>query len=456
MKHLRLPVVLAAGTLALTACAGVGNKDAGGGSSSQGSADSTPSGTLNIMGFSGEDEVAQSRITAFKTAYPGVTVKNNKGDFDAQQFLTAVSSGNPPDVVYIPRNLVGTYAAKAAIQPLDDCIKNSGIDTTQYREAALNEVKLKDKTYGIPEFYTVSANLISGKSLAAAGVAVTDIQTTDWDKLEQTAKKLYVAKNGRPARIGYDPKLPDFFPLWAMANGAELVKPGGEPNLNDPKAVEALEFSIKLVNDQGGWANFKTFRDTFDLFGAKNQFTKDQLAAFPIENWYVNVLLDSRSSGLQLQSTPFTDRQGQPISTIGGSAWVVPKGAKNANAACQWAKTMTSLETWHKAAEARMQTVTKDKSFFTGLFTGNKKADEEIKAKYLKPTGDAGFDQAINNYYDVLDKAKSVNPSAAGAEIDAAWKAAVGKALAGSATPKAALDQAQSEAKAAFDKAPQG
>jgi multiple sugar transport system substrate-binding protein len=456
MKHLRLPVMLAAGSLALTACAGVGNKDAAGGSSDQGSTQETPSGTLNIMGFSGEDEVAQSRITAFKTAFPGVTVKNNKGDFDAQQFLTAVSSGNPPDLAYMPRNLVGTYAAKGAIQPLDDCIKNSGIDTTQYRDAAMNEVKLKDKTYGIPEFYTVTANLISGKSLTAAGVQVSDIQTTDWDKLEATAKKLYVAKNGRPARIGFDPKMPDFFPLWAMANGAEIVKPGGAPNLNDPKAVEALQYTIKLINDQGGWANFKTFRDTFDIFGAKNQFTQDQLAAFPIENWYVNVLLDARKNGLQLQSTPFTDRQGQPISTATGSAWVVPKGAKNANAACQWAKTVTSVETWHKAAEARMQTVAKDKSFFTGLFTGNKKADDEIKAQYLKPSGDAGFDQAVNNYYDVLDKAKSLNPSAAGAEIDAAWKSAVAKALAGSATPQAALDQAQAEAKAAFDKADQG
>ncbi|NUR97828.1 MAG: sugar ABC transporter substrate-binding protein, partial [Kribbellaceae bacterium] len=256
--------------------------------------------------------------------------------------------------------------------------------------------------------------------------------------------------------IGYDPKMPDFFPLWAMANGAELVKPGGEPNLNDPKAVEALQYTIKLINDQGGWSNFKTFRDTFDLFGAKNQFTKDQLAAFPIENWYVNVLLDARANGLKLQSTPFTDRQGHPISTIGGSAWVVPKGAKNPNAACQWAKTLTSVDTWQKAAEARMQTVAKDKTFFTGLFTGNKVADDKIKAEYLKPSGDAGFDAAIKNYYDVLDTAKALNPSPAGAEIDAAWKSAVAKALAGSATPQAALDQAQSEAKAAFDKASQG
>lgn len=455
MKHLRLPVVLASTALVLTACAGVGNDDDAGGSGDS-STESTPSGTLNIMGFSGEDEVAQSRITAFKTAYSGVTVKNNKGDFDAQQFLTAVSSGNPPDVVYMARKLIGTYAAKGAIVPMDDCIKNNEVDTSQYREAAMKEVTLDGKVYGVPEFYTVSVNLVNAKAVKAAGLKLEDIQTTDWDALRQTSKKLYKGSGNRPARLGYDPRMPDTFPLWVQANGGELVKGDGEPNLNDPKAVEALEFTLSMVKDQGGWSNFKTFRDTFDIFGEKNQYTKDQLVAMPMENWYVNVLRDSMKNGLELGSTMFTNRNGEPMSMAGGSAWVIPKGAKNVDAACKWAKTMTSVETWHKAADARMATVKKDNSFFTGLFTGNKIADEEIKAKYLKPVGNAGFDQAINNFYASLDAAKPLNPSAAGSEIDVALQNAVSKALGGQVTPKAALDQAQTEAKAAFDKAKQG
>jgi multiple sugar transport system substrate-binding protein len=454
VKDFRLAAVLAATSMVLASCAGVGGDEDSGGDSG-GSPNAEPTGSLAVMGFSGEDEVAQSRITAYKTAFPKVTVTNNKGDFDAQQFLTAVSSGNPPDVVYMARKLVGTYAANGAIVPLDDCIKDNGIDTSQYREAALKEVTLDGKVYGIPEFYTVTVNLINDKALKTAGVPVTDIQTTDWDKLEQTTTKLTKLNGGRPARLGYDPKMPDYFPLWAMANGAELVKEGGEPNLNDPKAVEALAYTIKLVKAQGGWSNFKTFRDTFDIFGEKNQFTKDQLVAFPMENWYVNVLRDSIPNGLQLQSTMFTGRDGKPISMVGGSAWVIPKGAKNVAAACQWAKTLTSVETWHKAAEARMQTVQKDKSFFTGLFTANKPADEQIKEKYLKPTGNPGFDAAINNFYATLDIGRPLNASPAGSEIDAAWQNAVGKALGGT-DPKAALDQAQSEAKAAYDKAKQG
>jgi multiple sugar transport system substrate-binding protein len=167
------------------------------------------------------------------------------------------------------------------------------------------------------------------------------------------------------------------------------------------------------------------------------------------------VLLDSMGKGLQLDSTQFTDREGNPSSTVGGQAWVVPKGAKNPAAACAWAKTMTATETWMKAAEARMAKVKKDKSFFTGLFTANKTADEQIKEKYLKDAPDPGFGRAIDNFYNTLDAAKALNPSPAGAEIDAAWKSAVSRALGGQSAQQA-LDRAQKEAQSAFEKANRG
>jgi multiple sugar transport system substrate-binding protein len=403
------------------------------------------------MAFGGEDEVAQARINAFKASAPDVSVTHNKGEFDAQQFLTALAGGNPPDLVYMDRNLIGTYAAKGAIQPLDECISAQKIDTGQYREAAMRSVTYNDKVYAIPEFYIVTVNLVDAESVADAGLKPSDIQTREWAALEQTAKKLYKANGSKLQRIGYDPKLPDSFPLWASANGATIIKEDGAPNLNDPKAVEALEFGVKLVEEQGGWTNFKAFRDSFDIFGEKNPLTVGSIAAFPMENWYVNVLRDSIGKGLKLDSTLFEDREGNPVSTIGGNSWVIPKGAKNVAAACAWAKTMTTTETWMKAAEARAQKVKEDGTFFTGLFTANKVADEQIKAKYLTDVPEPGFATAIENFYATLDSAKALNPSPAGAEIDAAWKSGVAKALAG--TPaQAALDQAQKEAQTAYDK----
>ena len=78
-----------------------------------------------------------------------------------------------------------------------------------------------------------------------------------------------------------------------------------------------------------------------------------------------------------------------------------------------------------------MAKVKEDKSFFTGLFTANKAADEEIRSKYVKDVPDPGFKRAIDNYYATLDTAVALNPSAAGAEIDAAWSSAVTRALGG-------------------------
>jgi multiple sugar transport system substrate-binding protein len=447
-----VPIALAAG------CAGVGGNDGGnggnggGGGSSASSWSGTPSGSLTTMGFGGEDEVAQARVAAFQQAAPDVKVQINKGDFDAQQFLTALASGNPPDLVYMSRALIGTYAAKGAIQPLDECISGQGIDTGQYRPAALESVTLAGKVYGIPEFYIVQANLIDGTTLDEAGVSTEQIQTKDWEALASTSDTLFEKDGSKIKRLGYDPKLPDSFPQWAMANGAAIVGDDGAPNLDDPKAVEALTYTIGLVERQGGWSKFKAFRDSYDIFGEKNPLTVHSIAAFPMENWYVNVLRDSIPAGLKLQSTPFTDRQGQPMSLLGGSAWAVPKGAKNPVAACAWAKTMTSTDTWMKAAEARAQTVAKDDSFFTGLFTANKPADDQIREKYLKDAPDPGFKAAIDNFYASLDVAKALSPSAAGAEIDAAWKSAVSRALEGQ-DPAKALAQAQKEAQAAYDKA---
>ena len=457
MRHRPAVIVALALTTGLAAgCGGVGagSGGSGGGQATAGSFAGTPTGDLNIMGFGGEDEVAQARIDTFQKAATGVKVTHNKGDFDAQQFLTALASGNPPDLVYMSRALIGTYAAQGAIQPLTDCVKDQQIDTSQYRPAAMTSVTLKNVVYGIPEFYTVTVNLIDTTSLKEAGLSSADIQTKDWAALQATATKLYKANGSQIQRVGYDTKIPDSFPLWALANGAQLVKDDGAPNLNDPKAVEALDFNLKMVQAQGGWTNFKSWRDSFDIFGDQNPITSHRLGAMPMESFYVNVLAGFISKGTTLDSTLVTDKQGQPVSTLGGQAWAIPKGAKNPVAACAWAKTMTQTDTWMAAAKARAATVEKKSSLFTGLYTANTKADAQIREMYVKPGKDPGFDKAIDNVYSALDVGKALNPSPAGAEIDAAWKSAVSRALGGSQSAQAALDQAQQEAKTAFDKAP--
>ncbi|MGA8117318.1 MAG: extracellular solute-binding protein [Actinocatenispora sp.] len=445
MFRRRLPLALLAGavaTVALSACGGVGSS-----SDSEGG-----TGTLKTMGFNPGDEVATSRVQVFKDQNKKITLKMSKGGFDPQQFLSAVSSGNVPDVVYMDRKDVGTYAAKGAIQPLDKCISKQHVDTGNFRTPAMQEVTLSGHVYGIPEFYLTRIVLMSDPVLKQAGLTADDLSTADWATLSASAKKLSTVSGGKVRRIGFDPKLPEFLPMWTAANGASLVTPDGRPNLDDPKVVQALSYAVSLINEQGGWSAFKAFRDTWDLFGKKNEIAERQVGAFPWESWYLNVLAEAGSSG-DISGTPFLDKHGRPTTFETGSAWVVPKGAKNPDAACTWVRTMTETSTWMAAAAARQKTVDKSGEPNTGLYTGNKEADTKIRARYVKPTGKPGLDSAIKAYYTAQDYAVAVPASRAGSEINDAWMAAVNRVLTGQQKPAAAMRKAQQDALSAYQSA---
>ena len=53
-------------------------------------------------------------------------------------------------------------------------------------------------------------------------------QTKNWKRLLATAKKLVkIDGNGKVTRIGFDPKIPEFFPLWAKAIGVDILSKDG-------------------------------------------------------------------------------------------------------------------------------------------------------------------------------------------------------------------------------------
>ncbi|MDO3704613.1 extracellular solute-binding protein [Micromonospora sp. C28SCA-DRY-2] len=432
--------------LAVSGCGGVGGDDGGGGGTAT-------SGTLTTMGFGLSDEIATTRVDAFKRDHPGVDLKITEGAFDEQQFLSAVASGNPPDLVYMDRKLIGTYAKRGSIQPLTDCVEKQDIDLAQYRPAAKDQVTLDGTVYGIPEFSSVRVVYLNEALLRQAGLTVDDVDLADWAALPALNTKLAKVSGGRLSRIGIDPKIPEFLPMWAKANGADMISADGtKPNLTDPKVVEALTTGLKLIQDQGGFGRFKSFRDTFDFFGAENPLAKSQIVAWPMEEWFLNQAAKN-SPKAELVVKPFVDRQGKPLTMSSGQAWVITKGAKNPDAACAFVKQMTATETWVAAAKARADARKAAGQPFTGVWTGNLNADNKIFDELYQPTGNKRFDDAVATIRSVQDAAFAMPASPAGAEFDKASYDAVNRVLAGQAQPAEALARAQQEATAALDEA---
>jgi multiple sugar transport system substrate-binding protein len=402
------------------------------------------------------DEIAYTRYNLFADQYPDVKLTFTEKDFDPATFLNTVASGNPPDVVRISRDILGTYIAEGALEPLDECVSTHGIDMSQFYEPAVTQVTSEGVVYGIPEFYDSRIILINDSVISDAGLTPEDIDTSDWDALSQVNQQLMAKDGNKISRIGFDPKLPEFLPLWAYANGTKIVSDDGlTSQLDDPKVAEALDFAVSLITAHGTAPEFFDFRGTGPgsaFFGPENQFTEDSLGAFPMEQWYLNVLAnDTPDEKIDFQ--PFKDRQGNDISYSGGSALAIPSSADNKEAACEFIKTITLPDTWVAAAEVRAEKRAADGEAFTGVYSGNRAADEQIFGQLVTEETAGAFYEGVQLVQSVADASYSLPPIPAAAEFDRIWRAAVEDVM-NNGTPAAdALAQADQEAQDAIDSA---
>lgn len=442
--------MIAGGALVLGGCAvGTGGADDGG---AQYDPEADLEGELSVMGFGGVDEVATTRMDLAKEALgDGVDVKVAEGELDLQQFLSAAATGDPPDLIYANRDQLGSLAARGAILPLERCIEGEGIDTGMFVESALAQVTLDGQVYGIPEFNVVQVTMANSDLLDAAGLSLSDVDGSDWEAMTAANEALTKSEGGKLGVIGVDSKLPEFFPLWAKANGVDLISEDGRTaQLDDPKAVEALEWAVGIYDAQGGFGDVKAFRDSADFFGEGNQFATGVLGAMPMEQWYINVLNDV-SPDAPVAFDTVKDRQGEPIAFASGSAWAIPAGAANPEAACRWARVMTAVDSWEAAAKARVDLRNEEGKPFTGLLTGNAEADDLIQG--MVTSGGEPWDTAVEAMYEANDHTFALPASPADAEFETAMQDAVNSVLSGEAEPADALAQAQETAQKALDEA---
>ena len=449
MHRARTGFALTAATaLLLTGCA-VGTGGSAGEDDTDYDPDAELSGELSVMGFSGVDEVATSRVEYAEGELGDVEVELIEGDLDIQQFLSAVASGEPPELLYADRDQIGSLAARGAIIPVDRCIEGEGIDMEQFREAAVDQVTLDGQIYGIPEFNQVQVTMANADLLSAAGVSIEDVNGSDREAVTAANQALTKSNGGTLSVIGFDSKLPEFLPLWVAAAGGSLLSEDGRTaSLDSQEAVDSLTWAVGIYDDQGGFSQVKAFRDSADFFGAGNQFATSVLGAMPMEQWYINVLNDVSPDAPMAFDTVRTS-DGEPIAFAGGSAWAIPSGTQNPAAACRWAKAMTEVDAWKAAADARLALREEEGKPFTGILTANSVADEQIRE--MVTSGGEPWDSGIDAVYEANDNTVSLPANPADAEFEQAMQDAVNSVLNGEATPEEALAKAQDTAQKALD-----
>jgi multiple sugar transport system substrate-binding protein len=417
------------------------------------------SGDLFAYGFSYEtgDTVAKTRVDYTQEQYPDLNLEFSESGFDSQGFLTALQASERPDVVNLPRNVIGSYIARGALAPLDDCVSQQGIDTATFYEPAINQVTVDGTLYALPEFYNTRVWLVNTELFEEAGLNAEEFDFSDWDAIEQASADIAQVDGGL-SRIGIDPKIPEFLEMWVRANGGQMLSDDGRESLLDtPEVAEALEFTINLINAQGGGTDFLEFRNDpsayGDFFGAENQYAIGTLGAMPMEQWYLNVLAEN-SPDVPLTARPFVTREGDPITLQDGNSWAIVEGSDNQEAACAFIASMVSTDAWVAAAEARLEERTADGLPSTGVYTGNREADEIIFSEYIALDDFPQFEAMVQTVLEGQETAFGWPPSPAGQEFQDAMQDAVNRALTGEDIATV-LQQADEEAQAAIDSAGQ-
>lgn len=439
--------VAAAAAVALAGCGG------GGGGDGAATADfsSAATGEMTAWGFENADDVGQSRLDHAAGELTDVDITLDQTAFDAQKFTTRLASGDVPDVVQMDRRYVLTYAAQGTILPLEACYEAQEVDPReQYYDFVIDDVTYDDQVWAVPQFYQPPAILLNQRVLDAAGVTAEEIDTSQPDVLLGAIAKMYQAGSGTPAVLGLDPVATGQGGLWILGMGGQLNDAEGVPTLDDPSNLPGLELLKEISDAQGGFAGVKSFTDSFDTFGDGNQFVTDQVGAQVNAQWYPNVL-SAYVGQVELTAVPFRDSEGNPFSVASGTAFVIPAGAENPQAACEWMLNLTSTDAWMAAGEARAATRAEDGGINTGLFTGSPEADEMIRAEWVEPSGDEGFDQVIATYYETLDYGATLGASPAGQEIQNELNNAITATLLGDKTAEEALAEAQAAAMRAYE-----
>lgn len=149
------------------------------------------------------DDIAQHRVDVFTETYPDVDISfSESGTDDTQGLLSARASDDPPDLVYLARNQVGSYIARGVLSPLDDCVESQGVDLSLYYQAGLEQVTVDDTLFAMSEFFNTRVWILNNRVFDEAGVDPMTVDLSDWDALVALNEQLTTTEGVRSPASG--------------------------------------------------------------------------------------------------------------------------------------------------------------------------------------------------------------------------------------------------------------
>lgn len=405
------------------------------------------------FGVEETNPMAFSRVNAFNQTYPNIKLEIVP-KFDDQKLLTAAQSKQLPDLLWLGRSQLSSWAARGILRPIDEFIQKDKFDTSRFYDAAFSEVKYNNQIYGIPQFMTVGALYVNNDALKEAGTDVKQLDTGNWDQLQTLSQKLVKKSGDKVDRWGFDHKIQPqagWLWLWGLANGGSFISPDlKKVTFNDPKIVEALDWGIKDYQGQGGYRAYSAVASTWQ---GDEQFARGLVAMTLYENWMLGIVARVAPT-LNFTVLPMRQRNGSKmVSFTGGNAWAITSGAKDPEAAWEFIKFMSDENTWLLGAQANKDFLKKNNRPYVGTLTGDKIADQLIVERVYEPI-QPKFDDAVKLFPQLLAQSQQIPVSSSPVSkqlTDILNNDGVKPAFEGQKSAKDALDQATTKGQQEVD-----
>lgn len=178
----------------------------------------------------------------------------------------------------------------------------------------------------------------------------------DWDELKEYAVRLTrFDGQGNITRLGFAPHMAtqgnSWLYLYGWQNGGRFMSEDGYTcTLDDPRIVEALEYTLRLNDALGGYEKVDVLQSTFQS-GEMDPFFTGRVVMKVDGDWYLNAVTDL-APNLRFGVAPAPPPKGRtPITWSGGFSWAIPEGSRHPDAAFELVRFLLAERTWRYQAE---------------------------------------------------------------------------------------------------------
>lgn len=297
-----------------------------------------------------EKEVLDQVISEFEQSHPNIKIEE-VAVTDNSKILTAISGGNPPDIIDLgSSSVIGEWAAKGALMPLDDYINQDGIDKSQFIPASWDAVTYGDKVYAMPFVAFNEGLLYNNKMFEEAELDPTNPPKTLDDLFDYAVKMTKVDASGKIQQMGFLPTWPSTHLQTSLAwlFGGDFYDPKEKKiTANDPGIVKALEWERKFYEKYGAQNVQDFITSSGQYLTAQDLFESGKLAMTIDGSWAIRFIQENVPELDKNVSAAFIPASSDHPELYGTSyidinPQIIPTGAKHPKEAWEFIKWLTT------------------------------------------------------------------------------------------------------------------